>query len=79
MSRADELEAYYELRVAGRIGPEWSDWFDGLTIAPGPDETTVLAGSVRDQAALHGHLARIRDLGLQLIAVDRRARPANGP
>jgi hypothetical protein len=69
--------AYYEIHVAGRLGPEWADWFEGLSITPGPDGATILAGLVVDQAALHGHLARVRDLALPLIAVRRR--PPRGP
>lgn len=73
MERSTEAVAYYEIRVAGRLGPEWADWFDGLAIIPQADETTLLAGIVVDQAALHGHLARIRDLALPLLAVARRS------
>ena len=47
----------------------WSAWFDDLTISHTTDGTTVLSGAVRDQAALHGLLARVRDLGLTLISV----------
>ena len=68
--------AYYEIRVAGRIGPEWADWFDGLTISYA-DGVTLLAGHVPDQAALHGHLALVRDLALTLISV--RSCPPHGP
>ncbi|MEU8225807.1 hypothetical protein [Kribbella sp. NPDC048915] len=59
----------YELRVAGRLDPRWSDWFAGFTLTTEPDDTTTLRGSVADQADLHGLLARIRDLGLPLISV----------
>lgn len=77
MERNSEALAYYEIRVAGRLGPEWADWFDGLTIIPEADGTTLLAGVVVDQAALHGHLARVRDLALPLLMVARRT--ARGP
>lgn len=70
-------EAFYEIRVEGRLGPEWADWFEGMTLTPAPDGTTLLAGRVPDQAALHGHLARVRDLAIPLIMVIRRA--ARGP
>lgn len=63
--------AFYEIRVAGRLGPEWADWFDGLSVTPGPDGTTTLAGLILDQAALHGHLARVRDLALPLLSIRR--------
>lgn len=79
MKRTVEAPAYYELRVAGRLSPELADWFDGLALSPGPEGSTVLAGLVVDQAALHGHLARIRDLGLTLLALTRRAPAAGGP
>lgn len=62
---------FYEIRVKGRLGPEWSAWFDGLAVRNHPDGQTVLAGPVTDQAALHGILTRINDLGLPLIAVCR--------
>jgi hypothetical protein len=71
MNHALEAPAYYELHIAGRLDPEWADWFDGLTVSPGPDGTTILAGLVTDQAALHGYLARVRDLGLPLLALTR--------
>ena len=61
----------YEIRVAGRLDLRWSDWFDGLTISHVGDEETQLTGSVADQAALHGVLHKIRDLGLPLLAVQR--------
>jgi hypothetical protein len=63
----------YEIRIQGRLRPEWSAWFDGLAIissgkAAGSGET-LLAGPVADQAALHGLLAKIRDLGLPLLSL----------
>lgn len=61
----------YTLRVAGRLDEHWSSWFDGFTVAAGEDGTTRLTGAVPDQAALHGLLTRIRDLGLDLLAVTR--------
>lgn len=69
----------YEIRVEGRLTQAWADWFDGLSVSLMGDET-VLSGAVADQAALHGVLRRIRDLGLPLVSVRRigrrRARPA---
>jgi hypothetical protein len=62
----------YEIRVKGHLKPRWADWFDGLSLTQESDGTTVLSGSVVDQAALHGLLAKVRDLGLPLIAVRRR-------
>jgi hypothetical protein len=62
--------AIYEIRVKGTLEPKWSDWFDGFTLKQGNDET-LLTGQVADQPALHGLLAKIRDLGLPLLAVKR--------
>jgi hypothetical protein len=65
----------YEVRVTGHLDPRWSTWFDGLTLTHEPDGTTTLRGNVADQAQLHGHLAKVRDLGVTLLAVtplDRR-------
>ncbi len=61
----------YEIRIGGRLAPRWAAWFDGMTLTSVDDGTTVMAGPLADQAALHGVLARIRDLGLPLIAVTR--------
>ncbi len=58
--------------MAGRLAPHWSAWFDGLTVGPGDDGTTVLHGPVPDQAALHGLLAKLRDLGLPLISLTQK-------
>ncbi|HEX4017331.1 MAG TPA: hypothetical protein VHX15_11400 [Frankiaceae bacterium] len=60
----------YELRVDGLLGSDWSVWFDGLEVTSDGSQT-VLTGAVEDQAALHGVLSKIRDLGLQLISVRR--------
>jgi hypothetical protein len=63
---------HYEIRVEGALDAGWSAWFDGLRIGADVDgETTTISGPVRDQAALHGLLSKIRDLGLPLIAVRR--------
>ena len=62
----------YEIRLKGHLNARWADWFDGLTLTRESDGTTVLRGSVVDQAALHGVLSKVRDLGLPLIAVNRR-------
>jgi hypothetical protein len=62
----------YEIRLKGHLEPRWADWFGGLTLTRESDGTTVLSGSVVDQAALHGLLGKVRDLGLPLIAVNRR-------
>jgi hypothetical protein len=62
----------YEICVEGVLDPYWSTWFDGLAINnDASGETTTIAGPVTDQAALHGLLAKVRDLGLSLITVRR--------
>jgi hypothetical protein len=60
----------YEIRVKGRLDTRWAAWFDGLTLTHGSDGTTVIHGPIADQAALHGLLQKIRDLGLPLISVN---------
>ena len=62
--------AEYEIRVRGELDARWQAWFEGMTITQADDET-LLSGMVADQAALHGLLMKIRDLGLPLIAVNR--------
>jgi hypothetical protein len=64
---------WYEIRVEGLLPHGWSDWFEGLDIQPGPAGETVLSGPLADQSALHGVLAKVRDLNLRLISVNRRA------
>jgi hypothetical protein len=65
-----DLGGMYEIRVFGKLSSKWSDWFDGFCIEQTNGET-VLTGHVADQAALHGVLAKIRDLGLSLLLVKR--------
>ncbi|NOX87986.1 MAG: hypothetical protein GXO77_03100 [Calditrichaeota bacterium] len=60
---------YYQIKIKGRLGSGWEDWFEGMTVKYNEGITT-LAGPVIDQAALHGLLIRIRDLGLYLISVN---------
>jgi hypothetical protein len=61
----------YRIRVQGHLDRSWSQWFEGLTITHEPSGETVMAGPVRDQAALFGVLMKIRDLGLSLVSVNR--------
>ena len=61
----------YEIRVKGHLDARWSAWFDGLELSQQPDGTTLIEGSIADQAALHGALQKIRDLGLELVSVTR--------
>jgi len=60
---------WYEIRLRGSLGQRWSAWLDGMDISHDPAGITVLRGRVVDQAALHGVLARLRDIGLPLISV----------
>jgi hypothetical protein len=60
-----------EVRVKGHLDARWADWFGGLSLAHENDGTTVLRGWVVDQAALHGLLSKVRDLGLPLVSVTR--------
>ena len=64
---------WYEIRVEGRLPSDWSNWFEGLDIQSGPSGDSILSGPLADQAALHGVLAKIRDLNLKLISVNRRS------
>jgi hypothetical protein len=59
----------YEIRVQGRLEARWAAWFDGLTVTPDDDGTTVLHGDVVDQPALHGLLQKLRDVGLPLVSL----------
>jgi hypothetical protein len=63
--------ACYELRVQGVLDSGWSAWFEGLRISSDQPGQTTIAGPVTDQAALHGLLAKVRDLGLELLEVRR--------
>ena len=60
---------YYEILVRGQLDHHWSAWFEGLAVTPLESGETLIAGPVQDQAALHGILAKIRDLDLHLLAV----------
>jgi hypothetical protein len=61
----------YQIRIKGHLGREWTDWFEGLTITLESNGETLLTGSVVDQAALHGLLKKVRDLGIPLLSVNR--------
>jgi hypothetical protein len=61
----------YEIRLKGHLGARWAAWFDGLTLTQNNDGTTVIGGPVVDQAALHGLLQKVRDIGLPLVSVTR--------
>ena len=61
----------YEIRLTGHLDAHWAAWFDGLAVTHEGDGTTVISGLIVDQAALHGVLKRVRDLGLPLVSVMR--------
>jgi len=61
----------YEIRIKGHLDDRWADWFEGLTITLADNGDTLLTGPVVDQAALHGLLRKVRDLGLPLLSVMR--------
>jgi hypothetical protein len=61
----------YQIKIKGHLGSRWTDWFGGVTITVGDDGETLLTCPVEDQAALHGLLRKIRDLGMPLISAVR--------
>ena len=61
----------YQVRLKGHLGSQWTDWFEGLTITLEDNGDTLLTGPVVDQAALHGLLKKVRDLGMPLLSVAR--------
>lgn len=63
--------AVYQIRIKGHLDPQWADWFDELTITLEDDAETLLTGPVVDQAALHGLLKKLRNLGIPLLSVNR--------
>ncbi|KRF34177.1 hypothetical protein [Nocardioides sp. Soil805] len=66
-------EGWYRIRVRGRLDQRWSTWFGDMSLTGGEDGTTVLRGRVGDQAALHGLIEKVRDLGLTLLEVSHEA------
>jgi hypothetical protein len=59
----------YQIRIKGHLGHQWTDWFEGLTITLEEDGDMLLTGPLVDQAALHGLLKKVRDLGMPLVSV----------
>jgi hypothetical protein len=80
-SRSDPGQpVVYQIRLGGRLGPQWTDWFGGLTISLAENGDTLLTGPVVDQAALYGLLKKVRDLGMPLLSVNRvEAKQADAP
>lgn len=61
----------YRIRIEGHLGPQWAEWFEGLSITPEADGNTLLTGPLPDQAALHGLLKKVRDMGMTLVSINR--------
>ena len=70
MSNDLDQPMVYQIRIKGHLGPQWTDWFGGLTITLEESGDTLLTGPL-DQAALHGLLKKVRDLGMPLISAVR--------
>jgi hypothetical protein len=70
LSSADHTGIHqYEIRVKGHLGPHWAAWFDGLSLVNEDDGITVIRGELADQAALHGVLHKLRDIGIPLVSL----------
>ena len=65
-----EQPMVYQIKIKGHLVPQWTDWFEGLTITLEEGGDTLLTGTVIDQAALHGLLKKVRDLGMPLLSVN---------
>jgi len=71
-SRKDQEESFiYQIRIHGQIGPQWTNWFDGMSINMEENGDTLLTGPVIDQAALFGLLRKVRDTGMPLVSVNQ--------
>ena len=71
MANKSDRPMIYQIRIKGHLGPRWSGWFEGLAITQQEGGETLLTGPVSDQAALHGLLRKVRDLGMPLISAIR--------
>ena len=69
-NRSQSRSMVYQIRIKGHLGSRWREWFEGLTITLEADGNTLLTGTLVDQAALHGVLKKIRDLGMPLLSVN---------
>jgi hypothetical protein len=76
--RAPDPPSRYQIRLKGHLVPRWTDWFEGLTITLEEDGNTLLTGTLVDQAALHGLLKKVRDLGMPLLSVHAVENPPQG-
>jgi hypothetical protein len=74
-NECNDVAIRYEIRIKGHLDHRWAGWFDGLTLTLEDNGDTLLTGRVVDQAALHGLLRKVRDLGMPLVSV-RRVRPS---
>ena len=68
----------YQIRIKGQLDHQWTDWFGGLAITLQPNGDTLLTGPVVDQAALHGLLRKVRDLGMPLLSIKPRDSQSTG-
>ncbi|MDQ3811538.1 MAG: hypothetical protein M3336_14740 [Chloroflexota bacterium] len=68
----------YQIRIKGHLGRQWTDWFGGLAIALEDNGDTLLTGLIVDQAALHGVLRKVRDLGMPMVSVSTRRQIEEG-
>ena len=71
MANKPDQPMVYQIRIKGHLGPKWTNWFGGMAITLEDNGDTVLTGPVVDQAALHGLLRKVRDLGMPLISAIR--------
>ena len=70
----------YQIRLKGHLGEHWAEWFEGMTITLADNGETLLTGYVVDQAALHGLLKQVRDLGMPLLSIERvKPEPDDAP
>lgn len=76
-STESRQDGFYEIRMKGHLDARWAYWFEGMSLTLESDGTTVLYGPVADQAALHGMLRKIRDLGLALVSVIQKKKETN--
>ncbi len=70
LNKNQDQPGFYQIRIKGHLNHEWTDWFGGLTITLEEEGDTLLTGRVIDQAALHGLLKKVRDLGMPLVSVN---------